>query len=298
MRSWTLVSVSVSRAVKVGRGLPTRRRLPSAVRTPVTVIAISVILLWMIAAVLAPWVTPRGPMAQDLRARMAAPSLTHWFGTDQLGRDVLSRVVYGARLSIPIGLMAVALATLLGVSVGATAGYFGGLVDEIPMRIIDLFLAFPGVILAMVITAALGPGTRNAVIAITAAWWPTYARFSRGLVLSLRDREYVQAARGLGASTGRVLMRHVLPGTISPLTILGTLDVGRAMLTFASLSFLGLGPSAGTPEWGAMVAAGRNHFDEWWISAFPGLAILTCVLSINIVGDSLRDLLDPRFRTT
>ena len=165
------------------------------------------------------------------------------------------------------------------------------------MRLTDLMLAFPTVILSMVVTAALGAGTRNAVIAIMTAWWPSYARFARGLVLALRDREFVQAAWSIGASPGRVLVRHILPGTVSPIIILGTLDVGRAMLTFASLSFLGLGPPPGIPEWGSMVAAGRNYIDDWWITAFPGLAILSCVLSINIVGDALRDLLDPRLRT-
>jgi len=203
---------------------------------------------------------------------------------------------YGARLSIPVGIAAVALAMLLGVVIGSTAGFFGGMVDETIMRVTDLMLAFPTVILAMVITAALGAGIRNAVIAIMVAWWPSYARYVRGLVLALREREYVQAAHALGASPIRVLARHLLPGTISPILILSTLDVGRAILTFASLSFLGLGPPPEVPEWGSMVAAGRNYLDQWWISTIPGLAILSFVLPINVVGDRLRDFLDPRFR--
>jgi peptide/nickel transport system permease protein len=188
------------------------------------------------------------------------------------------------------------LAMLIGVCLGSTAGFLGGVVDETIMRATDLMLAFPTVILAMVITAALGAGIRNAIIAIMIAWWPSYARYVRGLVLSLREREYVQAAHALGASRVRVLVRHLLPGTISPILILSTLDVGRAMLTFASLSFLGLGPPPEVPEWGSMVAAGRNYLDQWWISTFPGLAILSFVLPVNVVGDRLRDFLDPRFR--
>jgi peptide/nickel transport system permease protein len=164
------------------------------------------------------------------------------------------------------------------------------------MRLTDLMLAFPTVILAMIISAALGAGIRNAVIAIMVAWWPTYARFARGLVLSTRDREYVEAARAVGASPFRVFMRHILVNIVSPIVILGTLDVGRAILTFASLSFLGLGPPPQIPEWGSMIAAGRDYLDQWWIATFPGLAILTLVVALNVVGDSLRDTLDPRLR--
>ena len=164
------------------------------------------------------------------------------------------------------------------------------------MRLTDLMLAFPTVILAMIISAALGAGIRNAVIAIMVAWWPTYARFARGLVLSARDREYVEAARAVGASPVRVFMRHILVNIVSPIVILGTLDVGRAILTFASLSFLGLGPPPQIPEWGSMIAAGRDYLDQWWIATFPGLAILTLVVALNVVGDSLRDTLDPRLR--
>ncbi len=256
----------------------------------------SLIAAWLLIAVAAPHLAPSLPLDQDIAARLSPPSPSHWLGTDQLGRDILSRVFYGARLSIPVGIGAVALAMLLGVLIGSTAGFLGGLVDEAIMRVTDLMLAFPTIILAMVITAALGAGIRNAMIAIMIAWWPTYARYMRGLVLSLREREYVQAAHALGASRVRVLVRHLLPGTVSAIVVLGTLDVGRAILTFASLSFLGLGPPPQIPEWGSMVAAGRNYLDQWWISTFPGLAILSFVLPVNVVGDRLRDFLDPRFR--
>ena len=273
------------------------RLLPGVfARSPVALCALGVIGAWLLIALSARQLAPSLPLAQDLAARLSPPSPAHWLGTDELGRDILSRVFYGARLSIPVGIAAVALATLLGVLIGSSAGFLGGMVDEGIMRVTDLMLAFPTIILAMVITAALGAGIRNATIAIMIAWWPTYARYVRGLVLSLREREYVQAAHALGASRLRVLVRHLLPGTVSAIIILGTLDVGRAILTFASLSFLGLGPPPQIPEWGAMVAAGRNYLDQWWISTVPGLAILSFVLPINILGDRLRDFLDPRIR--
>jgi peptide/nickel transport system permease protein len=280
---------------------PRRRRLIARslprrfVRAPLTLCGFGVIVAWLVVAAAAPHIAPYAPLAQDIPARLAPPSPAHWFGTDELGRDILSRVIYGSRLSIPVGVVAVVLAMLIGSVIGSAAGFVRE-VDEVLMRFTDLMLAFPTIILAMVITAALGAGIRNAVIAIMIAWWPSYARYMRGLVLSLRDREYVQAARALGASDWRVLTCHVLPGTISPIVILSTLDVGRAMLTFASLSFLGLGAPPEVPEWGSMVAAGRDYLYQWWISTFPGLAILTFVLAVNLVGDSLRDLLDPRLR--
>ncbi len=265
-------------------------------RSPVTLCALGLIGAWLLVAIAARQLAPSLPLRQDIAGSLSPPSPSHWLGTDQLGRDILSRVFYGARLSIPVGIGAVALAMLLGVLIGSSAGFLGGVVDEGIMRVTDLMLAFPTIILAMVITAALGAGIRNATIAIMIAWWPTYARYVRGLVLSLREREYVQAAHALGASRLRVLIRHLLPGTVSAIVILGTLDVGRAILTFASLSFLGLGPPPQVPEWGSMVAAGRNYLDQWWISTFPGLAILSFVLPINVLGDRLRDFLDPRFR--
>jgi peptide/nickel transport system permease protein len=265
-------------------------------RSPLTVVATLVVIVWVALAIIAPLLSPYGPLQQDIVKRLEAPTEAHWLGTDMLGRDILSRILYGARISIPVGVAAVILAAILGGVVGSAAGFLGGLLDEITMRVTDVMLAFPTVILALVITAALGAGIQNAVIAIMAAWWPSYARLVRGLVLAIKEREYVLVARALGASDSRLLRMHVLPNIVSPIIILGTLDVGHAILTFASLSFLGLGPPPEIPEWGSMIAAGRDYFDQWWIGTFPGLAILSLTMAFNIVGDSLRDLLDPRLR--
>jgi peptide/nickel transport system permease protein len=265
-------------------------------RSPLTVVATLVVFVWVALAIIAPLLSPYGPLQQDIVKRLEAPTEAHWLGTDMLGRDILSRILYGARISIPVGVAAVILAAILGGVVGSAAGFLGGLLDEITMRVTDVMLAFPTVILALVITAALGAGIQNAVIAIMAAWWPSYARLVRGLVLAIKEREYVLVARALGASESRLLRMHVLPNIVSPIIILGTLDVGHAILTFASLSFLGLGPPPEIPEWGSMIAAGRDYFDQWWIGTFPGLAILSLTMAFNIVGDSLRDLLDPRLR--
>ena len=258
--------------------------------------AFVVVALWLALAAAAPLLAPYEPLRQDMARRLAAPSALHWLGTDALGRDVLSRILHGARISIPVGLAAVTLAALLGALVGGLAGFAGRRLDDVAMRIADLMLAFPTVILALVITAALGVGIRNAVIAIMIAWWPTYARLARGLVLAVREREYVQVAYALGASDGRVLCHYVAPNVLSSIVVLASLDVGHAILTFASLSFLGLGPPPEVPEWGSMIAAGRNYLDQWWIATFPGLAILSLTIAFNIVGDSLRDFLDPRLR--
>jgi peptide/nickel transport system permease protein len=252
--------------------------------------------LWTACAVAAPALAPYPPLRQDIRSRLAPPGPRHWLGTDPLGRDVLSRILHGARISLPVGVAAVALAAGLGTLLGALAGLAGRAVDEAVMRVTDLVLSFPTVILALVVTAALGPGIRNAVVAIMVAWWPGYARLVRGLVLQVRERDFVQGVRALGASPLRVAGRHVLPNVLSSVLVMSTLDVGLAILTFASLSFLGLGPPPQVPEWGSMIAASRNYFDQWWIGTFPGLAILSLTLAFNVVGDGLRDLLDPRLR--
>ncbi len=284
------------RRLAAGRGSIVRFIPRPFRRSPLTVLASLTVLAWLVLAVVAPSIAPYGPLQQDMAKRLAPPTHANWMGTDVLGRDVLSRILYGARISIPVGIAAVILAAVLGTVVGSMAGYLGGVLDELMMRVTDVMLAFPTVILALVITAALGAGIQNAVIAIMVAWWPSYARLVRGLVMAIKEREYVLVARALGASESRLLRMHVLRNIVSPVIILSTLDVGHAILTFASLSFLGLGPPPEIPEWGSMIAAGRDYFDQWWIGTFPGLAILSLTMAFNIVGDSLRDMLDPRLR--
>lgn len=265
-------------------------------RSPTLLIGLVLISLWVLAALLAPLVAPYSPVEQRLSERLSPPSARHLFGTDELGRDVFSRVLYGARISLPIGFGVVALTALLGTALGAVAGFVGGLVDELIMRFCDAVLAFPSLILAMAITAALGPGLNNAMLAIVLVLWPEYARLMRGQVLYLRELEYVTAARAIGAPEMRILWRHILPNAFSVILVKASLDVGNAILLAAALSFVGLGAVPPTPEWGAMVAAARQKFFEWWIGTFPGLAILTVVVGFNFLGDGLRDMLDPRLR--
>ena len=225
---------------------------------------------------------------------MQAPSGQHWLGTDELGRDVLSRVIFGARVSLPLAVLLVLGAMVIGSVIGALAGFFGGWVDSVTMRVADVFFAFPGIILAMAVAAALGPELRNAVLAVVVVSWPSYARLMRSLVLSARQSQYVTASRLLGASPLRALLVDIRPNVVGPILVMAALDVGNAVLLLSGLSFLGLGAQPPVAEWGAMVSAGAQNFDKWWIGLFPGLAILTVVLAFNFVGDSLRDALDPR----
>jgi peptide/nickel transport system permease protein len=273
-----------------------RRRpgtLASAWRQPLAVAGAAIAVTWLAIAVFAPVVAPHDPLAQNFLP-FAHPSRAHLFGTDELGRDVLSRVLYGARLSLPLAMLLVALSVFVGTVLGLVAGYFRGWVDGMIMRLTDLVFAFPAIILAMVVTAALGPSLRNAVLALVFVSWPTYARVVRGLVLATAEAEYVQASRLLGASARSALLRVVLPNVIGPVIVLATLDLGNAILLLSGLSFLGLGAQPPSPEWGQMVSTGTEYFQNWWLSTFPGLAIFTAVLAFNFLGDSLRDLLDPR----
>jgi len=269
------------------------RRLRGIWRQPLAVVGLAIVSTWIVLAILASQLAPYGPLAQEF-ARLQPPSATHPFGTDGLGRDVLSRVLYGARISLPMALLLVTLAGTIGSTLGAIAGYFGGWIDELIMRAVDLFFAFPTIILAMAIAAALGPDLRNAVLAIVVVSWPTYARVVRGLVLTHRQADYVSAARLLGSSARRSLVRDVMPNVAGPVLVLATLELGTAVLLLAGLSFLGLGARPPSPEWGAMVADGSRLFDRWWIGTFPGLAILSIVMAFNFIGDTLRDALDPR----
>jgi peptide/nickel transport system permease protein len=268
-------------------------RLPAAWRQPLAIAGVVIAFVWLVIAIFAPLIAPDDPLAQSFPASMG-PSLHHLFGTDELGRDVFSRVVYGTRVSIPIAVALVALAATIGGTVGAVAGYFRGVTDGILMRAADLVFAFPPIILAMVVAAVLGRGLLNAALAIVVVAWPSYARIVRGLVLSVGDSEYVQSARLLGASSARTLVRDVLPNVIGPVFVIATLDLANAILLLSGLSFLGLGAQPPKAEWGSMVAEGTQYFQWWWIGTFPGLAIFTVVLAFNFLGDSLRDVFDPR----
>ncbi len=265
-------------------------------RNHLVVVGLLIVLTWLALTTFAPWLAPYDPYKQTISARLQPPTATYWFGTDQLGRDVLSRVIYGGRISLPAALMVILLSGLLGTVVGGIAGFLGGAAEETLMRVTDIFMAFPTIILAMSIAAALGPNLSNAIIAISIVWWPNYARIVRGLVLMVKENEYVQASRAVGATELRVLLRVVLPNCFAPVLVMGTLDLGNALLIFAGLSFLGLGAEPSTPEWGRMVSDGIANFDQWWISAFPGLAIFSIVMAFNFVGDGLRDAMDPRLR--
>jgi peptide/nickel transport system permease protein len=275
------------------RGLRRRLRLGPAWTQPLAVVGAVLALTWVVVAIFAPLVAPHDPLAQ-VYPPFQSPSGAHPFGTDELGRDVLSRVIYGSRISLPLALLLVALATTIGGVLGALAGYFRRIVDGAIMRATDLVFAFPAIILAMVVTAVLGRGLHNAVLAIVVVAWPAYARVVRGLVLSIGDSEYVQSSRLLGSSARRALFKDVLPNVAGPVLVLATLDLGNAILLLSGLSFLGLGAQPPDAEWGSMVATGTQYFQYWWMGTFPGLAIFSMVLAFNFLGDSLRDAFDPQ----
>jgi peptide/nickel transport system permease protein len=279
--------------VALRRGLRRRLRLGPVWTQPLAVVGAALALTWVVVAIFAPLVAPHDPLAQ-VYPPFQSPSGAHLFGTDELGRDVLSRVIYGSRISLPLALLLVALATTIGGVLGALAGYFRRIVDGVIMRVTDLVFAFPAIILAMVVTAVLGRGLHNAVLAIVVVAWPAYARVVRGLVLSIGDSEYVQSARLLGSSARRALFTDVLPNVAGPVLVLATLDLGNAILLLSGLSFLGLGAQPPDAEWGSMVATGTQYFQYWWMGTFPGLAIFSMVLAFNFLGDSLRDAFDPQ----
>ena len=255
------------------------------------------VLLWFVLAVLAPWVTGYDPNAVDVAIRLRPPSSAHWLGTDALGRDVLTRVIFGARVSLFVGFAVVLIGGIFGTLLGASAAYLRGWWEEALMRLTDLVFCFPPIILAMAIAAALGIGTINTMIAMLVVWWPKYARLARSLVITQRALEYVEAAESVGFGRVHILLRQIMPNALGPLIVLVTLDLGNAILVFAGLSFLGLGVVPPTAEWGAMVAEGRELVQQWWVATFPGIAILTVVMGFNFVGDGIRDWLDPHART-
>jgi peptide/nickel transport system permease protein len=276
-------------------------KTPFAIRLlknrPLAIFGVAIIAFNVLQAILAPTISPYDPYDMELASKLQAPDATHIFGTDQLGRDILSRVIWGSRISFEIGVVVVALSLLIGIPLGLSAGYAGGWVDEALMRVTDIFLAFPALVLAIFIESAIGPGLTNAMFSIAIVSWPTYARLVRGSAMSIKQNEFVEAARAAGEGKLRVLFRHIFPNLLSPITVQSTLDMGGAVLTAAGLSFIGFGVQPPTAEWGAMVSSGRDYIAfAWWMTAFPGLAIFLFVLGFNLLGDWLNDYLNPRLR--
>jgi len=248
----------------------------------------------LLATSLAPHIAPAEPTSQDVSLRLRPPSASHWMGGDQLGRDILSRILYGGRISMRVGFTSVLIGGLVGISLGLAGGFLGGWVDSLGMRLIDILLAFPGILLALVVIAAIGVGLNKVVIAVGVALIPAFARLTRSSVLSIREEVYVEAARAVGTTNVRIILRHVLPNAIGPIIVFATLQLGTAILFAAGLSFLGLGAQPPTAEWGLMCSQGRQFLGlAWWVSTFPGLSLTILVISLNLVGDGLRDALDP-----
>jgi peptide/nickel transport system permease protein len=269
-------------------------------RDPLAVASLVVILLFVIGAVFAPWLAPypdQGKGAPNIVEKFEPPSLEHLLGTEYLGRDVLSRILYGGRSSLSIGFLVVIVASFIGVPLGAIAGYFGGWIDDVLMRITDIFLAFPPLLLAIAIAAALGPSFTNAMIAIAITWWPWYARLVRAQTLSVRERYFIEAARSIGVSDTNIIARHVFPNVLTPVLVQATMDIGSAILTGAAISFIGLGVQPPTADWGEMVSTGRIYFIERpWFAGSAGAAIFLVTLAFNLLGDAVRDVADPRTR--
>ncbi|HKX16586.1 MAG TPA: ABC transporter permease [bacterium] len=286
------VAVDLRESASSG-GTQVRRRLRHWRRRFGLVLGIAVVAAVVGVAVAAPLLSPYGPNEQHLEDSLQAPSLRHFFGTDDLGRDVLTRVFYGGRYTVSVALGVVVLAGAAGVLVGAFSGYLGGWLDEGVMRATELVMAFPPIILAMAIVVALRPGLINAGLAMVLVWWPPYARLARGEVLAVRNLEYIEAAVAAGQTVGGIFRRAILPNILPGLVVFGAVDLGSAIVAAAGLSFLGLGATPPAPEWGAMVSAGRELLPQWWIATFPGLAIFATVVGFNFIGDGIRDLLDP-----
>ncbi|MDD2334661.1 MAG: ABC transporter permease [Mesotoga sp.] len=266
-------------------------------KSRLTMVGSALILIFLLMAAFAPLIAPYDPVQQNLQDKLQAPSWQHLFGTDQFGRDIFSRVVIGSRIALWIIFLVSVISGSIGIIVGVTAGYFGGIVDEVLMRITDMFLAFPSLVLAMAFAAMLGPNLTNTIIAISVVTWTTYARLSRAEAIKVKSQPYIEAIRAAGGGNLRIMFLHVLPMCISPVLVQLTLRMGTIILTAASLGFLGLGVQPPTPEWGAMVSDGRNYLiDQWWISTFPGIFIAFVVLGFNLLGDGIRDMLDPRLR--
>ncbi len=279
--------------------LPAKKSLGARVRpflTWETIVGGAIVLLWILIIIFAPLIAPHD-VFDSSGPRLQAPSASHWLGTDSLGRDVFSRVLLGSRQSLPIALCIIVSAVVIGSLVGAIAGFFGGFVDGVLMRFADIVMAFPSILLAMAVTAVLGPGLWHAFIALIVVWWPIYARLMRGQILSIKQLEHVDAARAIGMGRWKTLRKHVVPHAWSPIIVNATIDLGTVIILVASLSFLGLGSLPPPPEGGAMITDGTADFYQWWIAAGPGIAMVSVVLGINFLGDGLREVLDVRHRS-
>jgi peptide/nickel transport system permease protein len=266
-------------------------------KSPLAVLGLIIITIYVLVAIFAPFIAPYEDGWHDLTLMHAAPSNEHKLGTEIYGGDILSMIIWGSRVSLTIGFAVVLSTIFVGIFVGAIAGYYGGWIDELLMRVTDIFLGFPSLVLAMVVCAALGSSLQNVMIAMAIVWWPTYARLIRGQVLTIKERKYIEAARSVGASDLRIITKHLLPNSFSPIIVPATMDLGSIIVTAAALSFIGMGAGAGEAEWGRMVTDGRDVlFSAPWVSTFPGLAIVIACLGFNLLGDGLRDILDPRMR--
>jgi len=292
-RDWLLDDSPTSLLqANLGRGY---RITLALLRNPLAVVGAIIILGLIIAAVFAPWIAPYSPIGQNLSQRLLPPSGDHWMGTDELGRDIYSRVIYGSQITLTIVLLVAVIAAPLGLMIGAISGYFGGWVDRVLMGVTDVFLSMPKLILALAFVAALGPGINNAIIAIAITTWPSYARIARAETMTIRNAEFISAVQLQGASPLRIIVRHVLPLCTSSMIIRVTLDMAGIILTAAGLGFLGLGAQPPLPEWGAMISRGRSFIlDQWWVATMPGFAIIIVSLGFCFLGDGLRDVLDPK----
>ena len=292
-RDWFLADAPASRLqARAGR---TYRVLAALLANPLAALGAIIVLLLVATAILAPLIAPFSPTGQDLGNRLQPPGATHWMGTDELGRDIFSRVVYGSRITLTIVVLVAIIAAPIGLLVGAVAGYFGGWADRVLMGVTDVFLSLPKLILALAFVAALGPGIRNAIIAIAITAWPVYARIARAETLTFRNAEFIAAVRMQGASRRRIVLGHILPLCTSSMIVRVTLDMAGIILTAAGLGFLGLGAQPPLPEWGAMISRGRTFIlDQWWVATMPGFAIIVVSLGFCFLGDGLRDVLDPK----
>ena len=288
----TLPPIAVPVDAVAHTGTFKRKRRPAWRRGP-ALAGLIIIGVWILVALTLPLWSPFDPL-KPVADRLQEPSGAHWMGTDALGRDVFTRALWGVRISLPVATVVIAAAVLLGTIVGAIAGFFGGWLDAFLMRLVDITMAFPPILLAMAITASLGPSIRNATIAMALVWWPIYARLLRAQVVAVRQRDFVDSAVAIGASRWLILRRYLLPMSYTPVLVNATMDFGQVVLLVASLSFIGLGARPPSPEWGAMITEGATNFYQWWIAAAAGIAILTVVLAFNFVGDGLRDTFDVR----